>query len=367
MVVMRLELHRLYIGDSLRNLVKAVLGEAVQEEEGRQTTVTRVLRFWEAMTVNKGEPVLAGSLTIRLRTFNFEKQTQEITKAKYRKFREMSQLLSRVEKPLVSKNILRHNTDVVRWCSSMPTYPYMLLDYMLKLADSGKDSSDGQITIGKCSSKEEKHIEIKTQNIVDDVCNAMSLGYYNGALKVGMSEKEHLTSTNNVRPYIYYKPSDDTLKTEFDQDVDEINSSTTTAHFVEAASGEQFFIKWFFKDQLELDSEGLEQVTSRTRQFMVYRSKDYPPLTEHHQKDLSYTEDIGDFCIFLGQGEPFCIRASLHPGLRANCIYFAGYNFGVYDITTRCCNIFYTKSYKGCVPLRSSEFPYWPHPLSPYS
>ncbi|KAL0740351.1 hypothetical protein Bca4012_081864 [Brassica carinata] len=54
MVVMRLELHRLYIGDSLRNLVKAVLGEAVQEEEGRQTTVTRVLRFWEAMTVNKG-------------------------------------------------------------------------------------------------------------------------------------------------------------------------------------------------------------------------------------------------------------------------------------------------------------------------
>ncbi|KAF2532113.1 hypothetical protein F2Q70_00030913 [Brassica cretica] len=37
--------------------------------------------------------------------------------------------------------------------------------------------------------------------------------YYNGALKVGMLEKEYLTSTNNVRLYIYYKPTDDTSKT----------------------------------------------------------------------------------------------------------------------------------------------------------
>ncbi|CAH8363712.1 unnamed protein product [Eruca vesicaria subsp. sativa] len=30
----------------------------------------------------------------------------------------------------------------------------------------------------------------------------------------------------------------------FDQDVDEMNSSTTTVHFVEAASGKQFFVRW---------------------------------------------------------------------------------------------------------------------------
>ncbi|WZZ87356.1 hypothetical protein YC2023_115935 [Brassica napus] len=252
----------------------------------------------------------------------------------------------------------------------MPTYPYMLLDYMLNLADSWKDSSDGHITIGKCSSKEQKHIEINTSDITADVRNVMSIGYYIGALKVGMLEKEYLTSTNNVRLYIYYKPTDDTSKTvrvrlphlpsgfyiyykptddtsktvrvrlphppsgsviqniamsshpdldnedwvvaikfngpqiklyrpayylysldpnskendhpEFvdmfpdylpeehlDHDVDEMNSCATTVHFVDAASGEQFFVKWFFKDQLEID--------------------------------------IGDFCIFLGQGEPFCV------------------------------------------------------------
>ena len=81
----------------------------------------------------------------------------------------------------------------------------------------------------------------------------------------------------------------------------------------------------FFKDQLEIDDKGLEQVTRRTGQFMVYRAEDHPRI-EEHRKELSYTEDIGDFCIFLGQGEPFCVRASMHPGLRANYIYFSGYN-----------------------------------------
>lgn len=30
-----------------------------------------------------------------------------------------------------------------------------------------------------------------------------------------------------------------------DHDVDEMNSCATTVHFVEAASGEQFFVKWY--------------------------------------------------------------------------------------------------------------------------
>ncbi|KAG2276645.1 hypothetical protein Bca52824_059200 [Brassica carinata] len=126
----------------------------------------------------------------------------------------MSQLLSLVGKPLVCKTSSDTTlTYEVQWCSSMPTYPYMLLDYMLNLADSWKDSSDGHITIGKCSSKEQKHIEINTSDITADVRNVMSIGYYIGALKVGMLEKEYLTSTNNVRLYIYYKPTDDTSKT----------------------------------------------------------------------------------------------------------------------------------------------------------
>lgn len=100
---------------------------------------------------------------------------------------------------------------------------------------------------------------------------------------------------------------------------------------------------------------------------MVFRSEDNPYLK--YQKNVSYTENIGDFSIFLGHGEPFCVQASLHPGLKSNCIYFMGYNFGVYDITNIHCNVFYTKfdetaSLLESQPLMSQEFPYWPHPLS---
>ncbi|WZY78266.1 hypothetical protein YC2023_024650 [Brassica napus] len=51
----------------------------------------------------------------------------------------------------------------------MPIYPYMLLDYMLKLASSGKDSSDGRISIGKNSRSEQKHIVIKDLALVNEV------------------------------------------------------------------------------------------------------------------------------------------------------------------------------------------------------
>ncbi|KAG5383548.1 hypothetical protein IGI04_035018 [Brassica rapa subsp. trilocularis] len=315
----------------------------------------------------------------------------------------MSQLLSRVGKPLVCKNILRHNINVVRWCSSMPTYPYMLLDYMLNLADSWKDSSDGHITIGKCSSKEQKHIEIKASVITDDVRNVMSLGYYNGALKLGMLEKEYLTSTNNVRLYIKDREGSTTSSTLGLHNEDWVvaikfngpqiklyrpacptesmwtnvkampRSISTSSSLMYSKKDQRFYVPtpgsdYLYSldpnskendhleafgsrcgrdelvchnsplcggsfrrtilrqmDQLEIDDKGLEQVTRRTGQFMVYRAEDHPRI-EEHRKELSYTEDIGDFCIFLGQGEPFCVRASMHPGLRANYIYFSGYN-----------------------------------------
>ncbi|KAG2276646.1 hypothetical protein Bca52824_059201 [Brassica carinata] len=121
-----------------------------------------------------------------------------------------------------------------------------------------------------------------------------------------------------------------------DHDVDEMNSCATTVHFVDAASGEQFFVKWyislfFFIITLETSVSFLDKVN-----LFVFRAEDHPRI-EEHRKELLYIEDIGDFCIFLGQGEPFCVRASMHPGLRANYIYFSGYNFGAYDITNRCC------------------------------
>nr|VDC90781.1 unnamed protein product [Brassica rapa] len=86
----------------------------------------------------------------------------------------MSQLLSRIRKPLICKSILVSISFVVWWSSSMPIYPYMLLDYMLKLASSGKHSSDGRISIGKHSRSEQKHIVIKDLALVNEVRNAMT-------------------------------------------------------------------------------------------------------------------------------------------------------------------------------------------------
>ncbi|CAH2046587.1 unnamed protein product [Thlaspi arvense] len=135
-------------------------------------------------------------------------------------------------------------------------------------------------------------------------------------------------------------------------DINEVKLFCKTVHFVEAPSGEQFLVKWFFK----YEDDFYKEITSRTRQFMVFRAEDHP--LGKKKKQLVYTDDIGDLCIFLGHGEPYCLRASWHPGLKPNCIYFVGHNLGVYDITAKCCNIFYNEE----VPLRSSEFPYWSHP-----
>ncbi|KAH0890047.1 LOW QUALITY PROTEIN: hypothetical protein HID58_052476, partial [Brassica napus] len=45
-----------------------------------------------------------------------------------------------------------------------------------------------------------------------------------------------------------------------------------------------------------------------TKRFMVFKE-------ERRNKVMSYTEDIGDLCIFLGNSEPFCVKASSFPGL----------------------------------------------------
>ncbi|VVB08124.1 unnamed protein product [Arabis nemorensis] len=136
---------------------------------------------------------------------------------------------------------------------------------------------------------------------------------------------------------------------------EEIHGCTRTDHMVESPSGEQFLISWYYEDEFEF-YKGLLTVIHKTRRFMVFKEDE--ELTDKKRKFMSYTEDIGDLCTFLGRDEAFCIRASSYPGLKPNCIYFVGHNYGVYDITTQTCTLFFGKG------LRSIEFPYWPHPLS---
>ncbi|KAF3568445.1 hypothetical protein DY000_02013488 [Brassica cretica] len=68
----------------------------------------------------------------------------------------------------------------------------------------------------------------------------------------------HPNSKENDHPEFVDMFPDYLPEEHLDHDVDEMNSCATTVHFVEAASGEQFFVKWFFKDQLEIDDKGLE-------------------------------------------------------------------------------------------------------------
>ncbi|ESQ54705.1 hypothetical protein EUTSA_v10026890mg [Eutrema salsugineum] len=136
--------------------------------------------------------------------------------------------------------------------------------------------------------------------------------------------------------------------------LEELVSGSRTDHLVESPSGEQFLVKCYGNDARR-NYKNVETLMHMTSRFMVFRADE-----SWDQKCVTYTEDIGDLCIFLGHSEAFCIPASSCPGLKPNCIYFVGYNYGVYDLTTKTCTTFYTGE---DVPLRNLEFPYWPPPV----
>ncbi|AEE83690.1 hypothetical protein (DUF295) [Arabidopsis thaliana] len=121
---------------------------------------------------------------------------------------------------------------------------------------------------------------------------------------------------------------------------------------VESPSGQRFLLKWYVESPA---NKSLVFNCGGTKRFMVFR--------EEEDMNMCYTEDIGDLCIFLGNNEPFCVKASSFPGLNPNSIYFLGEGYGVYDIATRSPRSFTPKS----TPSSSSEqivLPYWIPPMS---
>lgn len=76
----------------------------------------------------------------------------------------------------------------------------------------------------------------------------------------------------------------------------------------------------------EKDGE-VEGIDSKTKRFMVFRE-------DEKSKYFSYTEDIGDVCIFLSASEAFCLTASMYPGLKPNSIYYIGHGLGSYDLAS---------------------------------
>ncbi|KAF2555569.1 hypothetical protein F2Q68_00014764 [Brassica cretica] len=63
-------------------------------------------------------------------------------------------------------------------------------------------------------------------------------------------------------------------------------------HWVESPSGESFLVKWYS----EYTPQGFKAPT-----VMVFREED----TICGKRNMRYTEDIGDLCIFISKGEDF--------------------------------------------------------------
>ncbi|KAL0703388.1 hypothetical protein Bca4012_069813 [Brassica carinata] len=94
-------------------------------------------------------------------------------------------------------------------------------------------------------------------------------------------------------------------------------------HWVESPCGQSFLVKWY---------SHVPSIRCKETMVMVFREDQD---TNERTKNMSYTEDIGDLCIFLSKSEPFCVVASSCPGLKPNSIYLMGHSFAVYDITTK--------------------------------
>ncbi|CAA0395428.1 unnamed protein product [Arabidopsis thaliana] len=133
-----------------------------------------------------------------------------------------------------------------------------------------------------------------------------------------------------------------------------LDSCSKTVYLVESPSGQRFLIKWYAQNHQPGDS--MTFLCRGTKRFMVFRE------LEEDKRTMCYTEDIGDLCIFLGNNEPFCVKASSFPGLNPNSIYFAGDGFGVYDIATRKPRSFRPKSPSAF--SSASLLPYWIPPMS---
>ncbi|CAN6817885.1 unnamed protein product [Brassica oleracea] len=109
---------------------------------------------------------------------------------------------------------------------------------------------------------------------------------------------------------------------------------------VQTPSGDLLVVIWFIQvkhdgnpipywEQYEKEED---HVVNSTKRFMVLK-------VDSDNGCQSYTEDIGDLCIFYGQNELFCVNATNYPGLKPNSIYFV--EFGdtgriyIFDLATQ--------------------------------
>ncbi|XP_010511651.1 PREDICTED: uncharacterized protein LOC104787733 [Camelina sativa] len=149
-----------------------------------------------------------------------------------------------------------------------------------------------------------------------------------------------------------------------------LRSCYRTQQLVESPSGQRFLVKWY----VQALGKYIQSLAHRSVKFSFGGTKQFMVFREEEDMNMCYTEDIGDLCIFLGNNEPFCVKASSFPGLIPNSIYFCGDNYGegygVYDIATRTTRSFDPKSFSAFSDLPNGQgfvIPRWvPHWIPPF-
>ncbi|KAL0697337.1 hypothetical protein Bca4012_053459 [Brassica carinata] len=101
-----------------------------------------------------------------------------------------------------------------------------------------------------------------------------------------------------------------------------LDSCIREDHWVESPSGQSFLVKLY------------SRVGSKaaTVMVLVFREEE-DQVTAKGTRNMCYTQDIGDLCIFLSKNDPFCVVASSCPGLIPNSIYMMDHSIAICELT----------------------------------
>ncbi|KFK22475.1 hypothetical protein AALP_AAs47945U000300 [Arabis alpina] len=119
--------------------------------------------------------------------------------------------------------------------------------------------------------------------------------------------------------------------------LEQLSSVDKYQHIVESPCGQSFTVYWLEESLTKEEFKALHPKEPPHQYFFKKKLKGFVVFRQDpEQRIASYTEDIGDLCIFLGDNEAFCVSATEYPGLKPNSVYFAKYDrgFGFYDLSS---------------------------------
>lgn len=127
---------------------------------------------------------------------------------------------------------------------------------------------------------------------------------------------------------------------------EDLDSCIREDHWVESPSGQNFLVKLY------------SRIGSKAAIVMVlvFREEE-DQVTAKGTRNMCYTQDIGDLCIFLSKNDPFCVVASSCPGLKPNTIYVMDHSIALCDLTEGTVTRFN-------LPEIMPVFPFWIPPCS---